>query len=72
MRGLAKGQFAEAAGAANAALAAMKTAPAGAGLAAVPFEGLQGAYFLQDRPALEGPPDAAGDAQEGASGRRAR
>jgi tetratricopeptide (TPR) repeat protein len=44
---LQKGQYAEAAGETNAALAAMKSAPAGAGLAAVPFEGLQGEFFLR-------------------------
>ena len=42
-----KRQFAEAARETNAALAAMKSAPAGAGLAAVPFEGLQGEFFLR-------------------------
>jgi tetratricopeptide (TPR) repeat protein len=42
-----KKQFAEAAKETNAALAAMKRAPRGAGLAAVPFEGLQGEFFLR-------------------------
>jgi len=42
-----KRQFADAAKETNAALAAMKRAPSGAGLAAVPFEGLQGEFFLR-------------------------
>jgi tetratricopeptide (TPR) repeat protein len=44
---LAKKQYGEAATAANAALAAMRSAPAGSGLAALPFEGLQGEFFLR-------------------------
>jgi tetratricopeptide (TPR) repeat protein len=44
---LVKGQFAEAAAAANAALAVMKSAPPGAALAALPFEGLQGEFYLR-------------------------
>jgi tetratricopeptide (TPR) repeat protein len=44
---LMKRQFKEAAASANAALAAMKRAAAGAGLAAVPFEALQGEFFLR-------------------------
>ena len=44
---LMKRQFKEAAAAANTALAAMKRAPAGSGLAAVPFEALQGEFFLR-------------------------
>jgi tetratricopeptide (TPR) repeat protein len=42
-----KRQFKDAAAAANAALAALKAAPAGAGLAAPYFEALQGEFFLQ-------------------------
>ena len=42
-----KRQFAEAAAAANAALAAMKRAASGGGLAALPFEGLQGEFYLR-------------------------
>jgi len=42
-----KRQFAEAAAAGNAALAAMKRATGGAGLAAVPFEALQGEFYLR-------------------------
>jgi tetratricopeptide (TPR) repeat protein len=44
---LVKGQFAEAAAAANAALAILKGAPPGAALAALPFEGLQGEFHLR-------------------------
>ena len=44
---LMKKSFAEAAKETNAALAAMKRAPAGAGLAAIPFEGLQGEFFMR-------------------------
>ena len=44
---LAQKRYAEAAAATNSALAAMKSAPAGAGLAALPFEGLQGEFFLR-------------------------
>ena len=44
---LMKRQFAEAAASANAALAAMKRATSGVGLAAVPFEGLQGEFYLR-------------------------
>jgi tetratricopeptide (TPR) repeat protein len=43
---LLKRQFAEAATETNAALAAIKRAPSGSGLAVVPFEGLQGEFFL--------------------------
>ena len=44
---LAQKRYTEAAAATNNALAAMKSAPAGAGLAALPFEGLQGEFFLR-------------------------
>jgi tetratricopeptide (TPR) repeat protein len=44
---LAKKQYSDAATETNAALAAMRSAPAGAGLASIPFEGLQGEFFLR-------------------------
>lgn len=44
---LMKRQFAEAAAEGNAALAAMKRAASGAGLAAMPLEGLQGEFYLR-------------------------
>ncbi len=44
---LVKKQYAEAATATNAALAAMKRATEGSGLATVPFEGLQGEFYLR-------------------------
>jgi tetratricopeptide (TPR) repeat protein len=44
---LMKKQFAESAADSNRALAAMKRAPAGAGLVATAFEGLQGEFFLR-------------------------
>jgi tetratricopeptide (TPR) repeat protein len=51
---LAKKQYADAASAANAGLAAMKRASAAAGLAALPFEGLQGEFFLRTGQAARG------------------
>jgi hypothetical protein len=44
---LMKKQFAEAAADSNRALAAMKRAPAGAGVVATAFEGLRGEFFLR-------------------------
>ena len=52
-----KGQFAQAAAASNAALAALKTmtrATSAAGLAALPFEGLQGELYLRTGQAAKG------------------
>jgi tetratricopeptide (TPR) repeat protein len=44
---LARGQTTEGAGEANAAIAALKQAPAGAGLASIPMKVLQGEFFLR-------------------------
>ena len=63
---LDSGKSAEAAAAANAAVAALKSATAGAGLASIPMQALQGEFFLRTGRRDQGRGDAPGGDRAGA------